>query len=411
MNVGLNRWLQISFVNLLIVSIIGVVLRYKIAFSLPIIDQKHLLHAHSHFAFSGWLSQVLMALMVHYLSKKGKNKYFQKYRWLLLGNLITAYGMLVFFPIQGYGLGSIIFSTLSIVNAYLFAIVFWKDLNALHDDTSTAWWFKAALVFNALSSLGAFSLAYMMANKIAHQNWYLSAVYFFLHFQYNGWFFFSGMGLLFSRIESLDCSRKFLRAIFWLFAGACVPAYFLSALWMPIPQAVYWLVIAASLAQMAAWVLLLKFLLRNLNALKLLFHSPSQYLALLAAAALSIKLLLQIGSTHPALSQLAFGFRPIVIGYLHLVLLGVISIFIFSYVFSMQIFLINKQMKTGIWIFVSGIIINEILLMVQGVAGLQYDVFPFINELLLLAACILFLGLLTLNWQLQKQLSTVSTSG
>jgi hypothetical protein len=162
---------------------------------------------------------------------------------------------------------------------------------------------------------------------------------------------------------------------------------------------------------MAAWVLLLKFLLRNLNALKLLFHSPSQYLALLAAAALSIKLLLQIGSTHPALSQLAFGFRPIVIGYLHLVLLGVISIFIFSYVFSMQIFLINKQMKTGIWIFVSGIIINEILLMVQGVAGLQYDVFPFINELLLLAACILFLGLLTLNWQLQKQLSTVSTSG
>jgi hypothetical protein len=202
-----------------------------------------------------------------------------------------------------------------------------------------------------------------------------------------------------------------LRSIFWLFAGACVPAYFLSALWMPIPQPVYWLVIAASIAQMAAWILLLKFILSNLNALKLLFHSPSQYLALLAAAALSIKLLLQIGSTHPALSQLAFGFRPIVIGYLHLVLLGVISIFIFSYVFSMQIFQINKQLKTGIWIFVSGIIINEILLMVQGVAGLQYYVFPFINELLLLAACILFLGLLILNWQLQKQLSTVSTSG
>ena len=101
------------------------------------------------------------------------------------------------------------------------------------------------------------------------------------------------------------------------------------------------------------------------------FTKKSRQVLLLSAIALTIKLLLQLGSTHPALSQLAFGFRPIVIGYLHLVLLGVITIFILGYIISMNLLNAGKYFMTGIWIFVSGIIINEILLMLQGVAGME----------------------------------------
>src|SRR4029077_20874963 len=101
---------------------------------------------------------------------------------------------------------------------------------------------------------------------------------------------------------------------------------------------------------------------------------------LLCGLALTVKLLLQLGSTHPALSQLAFGFRPIVVGYLHLVLLGVISIFILGYIISMDFIGRGKYFMPGIGIFISGIIINEILLMLQGSLGLSYRVVPFINE-------------------------------
>ena len=38
-----QQWLRISIINLLIVSFVGVILRYKIAFALSFIDQKHLL--------------------------------------------------------------------------------------------------------------------------------------------------------------------------------------------------------------------------------------------------------------------------------------------------------------------------------------------------------------------------------
>lgn len=398
MGASLRRWLQISFLNLLIVAFIGIILRFKIAFSLPFIDQKYLLHAHSHFAFAGWITQVLMVLLVHYLSRYKGEGIFKKYRWLLYGNLITAYGMLIFFPLQGYGLGSISFSTLSIINSYFFAIRYWKDLNSVKNKNTAHFWFTTSLLFYVLSSLGAFSLAYMMANKIIHQNWYLAAVYYFLHFQYNGWFFFAGMGLLTSWLEKIISGTKQLKIIFWLFCLACVPAYFLSALWMPIPTLVYWLVLASAIAQVAGWAMLVKLIFKNKSIIKQGLPKNGRQLLLLSAIALTIKLLLQLGSTHPALSQLAFGFRPIVIGYLHLVLLGVTTIFILGYIISMDLMVTGKYYMKGVWIFVSGIIINEILLMIQGVAGLSYIIIPRINESLLIAAIIMFSGVLVINW-------------
>ena len=119
-----QKWFRLTLLNLLIVAFIGVLLRYKIAFSLPFIDQKFLLHGHSHFAFAGWITQALMTLMVAYLVANGQAEAFKKYKTLLIFNLITAYGMLCSFPVQGYGFFSITFSMLSIYVSYTFAIEF-----------------------------------------------------------------------------------------------------------------------------------------------------------------------------------------------------------------------------------------------------------------------------------------------
>jgi len=190
-----HKWLRIAFVNLLIVALLGVLMRYKIAYSLPIIDQKNIMNAHSHFAFAGWISQALMVLMVNYLANQSGEKVFNKYRWIFTANLLTAYGMLLSFPWQGYNSISIIFSTLSIFVSYAFAFRFWKDISKLKFKSITHYWFSAALIFSVISSAGPFFLAYMMANNWSHPNLFLLALYYFLHFQYNGWFFFACAGL------------------------------------------------------------------------------------------------------------------------------------------------------------------------------------------------------------------------
>ena len=107
-----SRWLNYAFANLLIVATIGVILRYKIAFSLPWIDQKHLLHGHSHFAFSGWISHSLLCLLTAHLAAIKGKEIWKKYQLIIIANLITAYGMLISFPMQGYGAWSISFSIL-----------------------------------------------------------------------------------------------------------------------------------------------------------------------------------------------------------------------------------------------------------------------------------------------------------
>jgi hypothetical protein len=107
-------------------------------------------------------------------------------------------------------------------------------------------------------------------------------------------------------------------------------------------------------------------------------------------------------SVVPSLSTLTVGFRPIVIGYLHLVLLGVITIFLIGY-FTEVNAVHHKSFYTGVTIFVTGIIINEILLMIEGAAALTYTSIPFINELLFVAALIMFSGLLVLNVSIRNR--------
>ncbi len=391
---NLKKWLKVALLNLLIVAAIGVILRYKIAYSLPFIEQKKLLHGHSHFAFSGWVSQALMSLMVARIGAYTGKDMFKRHNWILWANIICAYGMLIGFLLQGYGALSIFFSTCTLVISYIFMGYMWRDVNNCKQSSITLPWFKAATFFNALSSIGALSLAYMMATKNLHQHWYLAAVYFFLHFQYNGWFSFVVLGLLSEKLSDNGVPQKKLLAIFRLFAMACIPAYFLSALWLPIPPAVYLIVVVSAILQAIGWgwtVLLIK---KHREQLSNSIKGLSYNIILLSVIAFSIKFMLQLGSTIPALSTLAFGFRPIVIGYLHLVLLGCISLFILGYSIHVGVVKNDRRNMLGIIVFICGLILNEFTLMVQGIAAIKYIALPYANEILLAIALIMFVGLL-----------------
>ncbi|HVZ97540.1 MAG TPA: hypothetical protein VG847_11735 [Chitinophagaceae bacterium] len=396
---SLQRWLSFSFFNLLLVAALGCILRYKIAYSLPLVDQKFLLNAHSHFAFSGWVTQSLMTLMVQYLSEKMLTSQFPKYRRILWLNAISAYGMLFTFPFEGYATASIIFSTASLFAGYLFAFTFWKDLRKAANSSVETKFFKAALFFNILSSLGPYTLAFLMATKSSFQNLYVAAIYFFLHFQYNGWFLFACMGLVAYRLSVNEIAKQKLTVVFYLFASACLPAYFLSALWIPMPEAVYIIVALAAIAQLSGWIIMLSIMKAHFAVFKFYPNSLCRILFLLSGIAYTIKLLLQVASAIPSLSYLTYGFRPIVIGYLHLVLLGVVSLFITTYSIAYQYIYLSGIKKAGVIIFVAGIVINEIFLMIQGIADLSYRAVPYINEELLAAAVILFAGLLLLNFR------------
>ncbi|MEP7279144.1 MAG: hypothetical protein ABI813_10915, partial [Bacteroidota bacterium] len=290
----------------------------------------------------------------------------------------------------------------SVFVSYIFAVQFWRDLNKLPAHSIAHSWFKAAVFFNALSSVGVMGLAYIMVTKNNHPAVYLGSIYFYLHFQYNGWFFFACMGLLSALLIEHGVAGASLKNVYRLFTVACLPAYLLSVLWLPLPNWIYALMVVAVFLQIGGWLLLLGLISPFLTRIRNSTPPIAQKLLLLSGIAASIKLLLQAGSVIPSLSKLAFGFRPIVIGYLHLVLLGIITLFITGYVIAQNYISVSKLMVRGLAIFVLGILFNELLLMTQGIADIGYHVITNINGLLLLAAMLLFTGIALFNYGMQK---------
>lgn len=394
-NFNVHRWVKISLAHLFVVAVIGVLMRYKIGFSLPYLDQKNLQHAHSHFAFAGWITQIIMAFMVSHLQASLDPKRQKTYHFLILTNMICAWGMLISFAVQGYAFFSISFSTASILISFLYAFFYYHDLSFC-TQSITQKWFRAALLFNILSSVGTFFLVYMMTSNNLEQHNYLASVYWYLHFQYNGWFFFACMGLLHSYLLRLNPAFTGSANVFWLFACSCIPAYGLSVLWLKLPLWLMLVIALAGIIQFLAWVKFLWIFRVNRAGFSKKMDWLMKFLLVVAACSATIKMSLQLGSTIPAVSKLAFGFRPIVIAYLHLVLLALTSIFLLSYAYGLGFIKSSKFSIVGFLIFVMGVFANELVLAIQGIASFSYTVIPYANEMLFAMAFIMTIGLLIL---------------
>lgn len=402
MKLNFSYWIKFSLFNLLLVATLGLLMRYKIAFELPFIHQKNIQHSHSHFAFAGWVSQTLIVLMVHFLSKQNSAINLEKYKKVFISNLVCAYIMFFSFIFQGYGLLSILFSTLSIFVSFWFAFLFFKDLRLVSNEAIAKNWFKAALFFNVISSFGTFALAFMMATKNVPQDFYLSSIYYYLHFQYNGWFWFACMGLFLSQLTLNLSIVKANKTIFNWFFISCIPAYLLSILWLKLPIWIYSIAVISAVLQILVWIKFLKIIIPNfIKSFSLAPFYKWIYSSLVVC--ISIKFLLQLGSTIPLVGKLAFGFRPIVIAYLHLVLLAIISVFLLVYLFTKQFVFQTNTIKKALALFIIGIFLNELVLAIQGVTSFSYVLIPFVNEMLFGITIILFFGAFKMFYLNQKK--------
>ncbi len=401
--VPINRWIRIGLFNLLLVAIYGLVMRYKIAFPFPYFNQKNLQHAHSHFAFTGWVSLLLMVLLINVIAKNLTPKEKRRFTTSFWAFLLCSWGMLIAFTLQGYGAIAIFFATTSVLVSFYYSWLYFhcakriKNLNAKP-------WFIAALLFNILSTLGTFYLSYMMATQSIDQHHYLATIYWYLHFQYNGWFFFSCAGLFIHYLQQRQMTPGTAPSIFWLFALSCIPAYGLSVLWLDLPISFLFIISVAAIAQFLAISQFLLFSIQKVVRQQLQLNSIGSALLLFSGVSLFIKFSLQLGSTIPSVSQLAFGFRPVVIAYLHLVLLAFTSVFIIGYLYINQLIPRNRVFTRGIILFLLGVFLNELILGIQGIASFTYNYIPYANEALVIASLIIVAGTLLLNIGLRNKI-------
>ena len=73
------------------------------------------------------------------------------------------------------------------------------------------------------------------------------------------------------------------------------------------------------------------------------------------------------------------------------------SSFLLSYLYVMKLIRNTKAAVVALGVFLGGIILNEALLAIQGIASFSYITVPFANEMLFMIALLLFAGAVLLN--------------
>lgn len=400
---NITFWLRLSVLNFLIVAVLGVLMRYKIAFSLPIVDQKHLQEAHSHFAFYGWVTQIIYVLIVRYLQKLLAGQQLNKYFSLLMINAVAAYAMIPSFIYNGYYWLSIVASTTALLVSFVFFLFIFFDLRDIKDQIKK--WFIGGLFFAVISSAGVFMLSYMMVTKTPTQTLYLASTYYYLHFQYNGFFIFSCIGLLLYSLINIGAkiSEKDNRIIFWTLFGGTLVCYGLSVLWMDLPQWIFVPIVIATFTQTFGAFRLYALVKKSWGQAVLHFSPLQRWVLMYVGFAFMAKIILQLASNIPAISQFAFGFRNVVIAYLHLVLLMCISVFLINQVFATNIFKMTKAVILGLKLLLLGIFLNEAVLGLMGVFSIKYIGIPFAPEILVIVSVLMMVSLLYICVNLREK--------
>ena len=112
-----SAWYKISLTYLFFAATIGTLLRSIAYVPLPL-EYGHLVHAHSHVAFQGWIYTLLFLLLTHFFIDQ-KQVLQRRYSLQFKLTAFIILGVLLSFSLQGYALYSIIFSTLFQLLNYL----------------------------------------------------------------------------------------------------------------------------------------------------------------------------------------------------------------------------------------------------------------------------------------------------
>lgn len=364
-NINIKLQSTIALLYLFIAAFLGIVLRL---FPVTNIDAtyKYIIHTHSHIALLGWVYVALTTIIFHIAIDKEKIK---KYNLIFWSTQITIIGMLFSFPFVGYALFSIIFSTLFLICSYWFYSFFRKN-HILDIKNSSYKFISTSLVLMIISTIGPWALGIIMNTLGATSPWYKNAIYFYLHFQYNGWFIFCLIGVFYFLLEKskIPFSKKLANQFYQLMLISCILTLCLSFLWMNPSSIVYLIAILGGILQLIAFGVFYK----QIQEIKIKFKAllkPQLYVLLKFAFILFlIKISLQALTAIPYFSELATFILDFVIGYLHLTFLGVVTI---ATLVFLNFFKLIELPKIWIRIYILGFILSELLIFYKGFSAWQ----------------------------------------
>ncbi len=397
--INLKKHTKIALVYFVLAALLGCVLRFFRVLDIPI-TYKYIVHAHSHIALLGWVYLALTSLLYKlYLSKPEAHKKYSKIFWF---TQLTLMGMLLTFPFQGYAAFSIVFSTLFLFASYWFSWFFFKNVPVAYKKTQSLQCAKAAIVYLLISSVGPWALGGIMNTLGGDSIWYRLAIYFYLHFLYNGWMIMALVAVFLYILEKQQIvlpQRNFKR-FFWGLNLGIVLSFFLSTLFSH-PSVVYYVFGGVgAVLQLYAFYVLWIFLLEVKSKLNSLFSTFHQNILKVIGLLWGSKMILQTLSAIPYFADLAVTYLDFTIGYLHWTFLGVVTISLFLFLDHFKLLRLGKK---NFLLYILGFVLTEALIFYKAIVAWQSaTLFSGYYLILAVASLVLLLALLGLLLSREK---------
>lgn len=352
-----KKFLSLCLGNFLIAATLGLFLRFLYIYPTSDFNFKFLTHAHSHIAMLGWVYLSIQCFIVGWYIK-GPIKKFKRLFWI---TQLAVLGMLLSFPFQGYAAVSISFSTLHIFCSYFLAYYCLKEIKPTNPAHKFMRW---AFYFMILSTIGVWCLGPTVTQFGKSSPLYQLAIQFFLHFQFNGWFLFAVLSILLKILQIPNSSL--VNKVYSLGIVSTILTFAFPASWFLDTPVLFWINTLGVALQLAMLYYLVKLLQQPLSNYLSTQSVLVKNLYRFAIFCFIIKVVTQVFSCVPLIAEQAHLYRNLVIGFIHLFMLGIISSVLFAY-FHRSLKISNLFcFKWGAYLFFAGIIITELLLFTQG---------------------------------------------
>lgn len=395
-----QRWFKFSLFNLLLAATIGVLMRYAFVEEIPSFAYTHWLHAHSHLAILGWVYLALFVLILKVFIPPGSRSA-KTYRVLFTASLVTVWAMLFAFIAGGYWSLSIGLLVIHVLLSYVFVYTVWRDLATHAQHTLSARLLRLALSFLVISTLAWWAMPFLVTHGLKGSEYYYMAIQFFLHFQFNGWFMFCVLSFFFRFLEEreVQVSGRLSALFFLLLVISCFLTYALAVAWSnPLPV-IFFINGTGVIIQLLAVIAFIIFLHRILKQIHETFTRVEHVFIYTALGCLILKILIQSAVVVPYIAQIGFTIRNFVIGFMHLIILGVITMGIFGSVFHTG--LLSQKSKPGAILALIGFLLVELLLFGQGILlWAERGFMPYYHESLVVTSVFIWLGV---AWMLIKK--------
>lgn len=396
----LQRWFKIALFNLLLVATVGVLMRYAFVDEIPSFEYIHWLHAHSHLAILGWVYLALFVLIVKVFIPQ-ESRSIKRYRILFVASLLIVWGMLFAFIAGGYWFLSIGLLVIHVLLSYFFVWTVWRDLASADRNRMSVRLLRMALLFQVISTLAWWTMPFLVSHGLKGTEYYYMAIQYFLHFQFNGWFMFGVLGLFFRFLEEkgVQVPRKESSLFFMLLVVSCFLTYALAVAWSnPLPV-IFFINGTGVTIQFLALIVFVMLLYRIRKGIHMTFSRVEHIFIYAALSCLILKIFIQTAVVIPDIAKVGYTIRNFVIGFMHLILLGVITMGIFGSVFHTG--LLSQKSKKGAILVLIGFLLVELLLFGQGILfWAELGFMPYYYESLVVSSIFIWVGVL---WMLVKR--------